>query len=103
MNLGEELQLFFYPCMFHFVVPPYRAGSHTACGRQQPLHTAAETTGRERTEASVGWAAVQEPELSHSPICPRCNVKYLTKGMIQIDIFHHSYYTQVHWILTNNI
>lgn len=91
MQLGGELWLIIifsfwslYSCSFHFVRSTYQAGSHTACGRLQPLHTAAGTTGREKTEASVGWAGVEEPELLYSPKCRCC--KHLTKCIIKMYI-----------------
>lgn len=55
-----------------FLFVPHQARSHTACGRLQPLRTAAERTGTERTEAWAGWVVVEEPVPSHSPKSPRC-------------------------------
>lgn len=74
-NLEEsyDWQQFFFSsfdsCLLFF---SHQAGSHTACGRLQPHHTAAGMTGRERTSALVGWVAAEEPEQSHSSECPRC-------------------------------
>lgn len=88
-----------YSCLFHFVCSTYQAGSHTACGRLQPLHTAAGTTGREKTEVSVGWAGVEEPELLHSPKCRCC--KHLTKCIIKMYIV--LILNKLQWIPKNNI
>lgn len=62
-----DLNFLFVLVLIPFCLFPYQAGSHTACGRLQPPHTAAGMTSRERTEALVGLVVVEEPELSHSP------------------------------------